>query len=64
MSDEGAVDRYEAEIFNAALREQQAIEGIAGGWLGLNRRDDVMLADREKIEAAASDDVRQQFQIA
>lgn len=41
MIDESPVDGHEAQTFHLALREQHAVERVAGGWLGHHVRQGV-----------------------
>jgi hypothetical protein len=42
MLGQRAIDRDEAQIFHLTLREEKAIERIAGCWFGLGIREDMM----------------------
>ena len=56
MRDERAIDRNEAKFFNAALREQEPVERIAGHRFGRNGREDVVLV--MFLELVANDEGR------
>jgi hypothetical protein len=64
VRNERAVNRYEAEVFDAALREQEPVERVARQGFGVNHRENVMLVDRNEFESAAGQDVRQPLEIA
>jgi hypothetical protein len=51
MLDEGTIDRYEAKVFDAALRQQKTIERVPSRGFGPNRRNHVLLVNRDDRRA-------------
>ena len=50
MADEQTVDRRELQALDLALRQQQAVEGIARLGLGISGGDDVLNFDPQQYQ--------------